>query len=392
MIHFNFPSVVMTVLVCNLLLILISLFFNKAELLIKIGYKAMVVACVVTLARLLLPCELPFTRSVILPAAISDVISLFRFRHETGLGISISFIDVLLVAWLAGSILFLCRLIWTQGKLRAVVRFNSSDVTGQEPYTSILRALCSEEECGRFQLYLSPFGGTPMIIGLRKPIILLPQITESTEQDLMYALRHELYHYRHHDLWLKFFVGCLAAVYWWNPFCCRLLTKQIGALLEIRVDAAIVSEGDEVASGYISALIHYQQCAKEHNTLSSQFMGLTFQGDSSLARRIHMMQNRNHKPNYLISAALLLLVFGMYIGSYLVVFESSSYGRDIKESKTYILPENTDNYAIPNADGTYTVYILDGKCIEIVDSLECYYGIKVYSSKEEHDETVQKDQ
>lgn len=391
MIHFSFSSVLMTVVVSNLLLILISLFFRNEELLAKIGYKVMAVFCVVTLARLLFPYELPFTKTMAFPTLISDAISLLRFQHEIIPGFPLSISNVFCVVWFVGGMFFLFNQIRDQLKLRTAVMGISKNVTGKEPYASILRALCPEKTYRRLRLRTSGLIGSPMIIGLRKPIILLPEGMTPSDTDLLFALRHELYHYQHHDLWLKFFVSCLSTFYWWNPFC-RRLNKQVGALMEMRVDASIAAEGDEAIAEYVTALIHYLENVKNHIDPSSHTMGLTFSKKSSLMRRVQMMQSQKSKPNYLISVALLLLVFGMYIGSYLIIFENSSYARDIKESGNYILPENADYYAVPNADGTYTVYILNGRYSEIVDSLDYYPNIVVYSSKEEYDETVQKNQ
>ena len=389
--HFSFSSVLMTLLASNLLLIPISLLFRNEKLLAEIGYKVMIVFCIVTLVRLLFPCELPFTRTVILPALFSDALSLLRHRHEIIPGFQVSISDVLCVGWFAISIFFLISYVWRQIKLRALVLRNGRDVTREDPYAAILGALCSEKERRHLRLRLFPFAQTPMITGLRKPIILLPQNTTPAAKDLLFALRHELYHYRHHDLGLKFLVGCVSAFYWWNPFC-HILSRQVDTLQDMQVDASIVADGDEAATGYMSTIMYYLKHSKDSGDYLSQSEEPAFDGKNILTRRIHMMQRPKTKPNYLVSVALLLLVFGMYIGSYLIVFENYSNMPEITESESYIVPEGPNSYAIPNADGTYTVYLFDGRCTEIVDSLEYYPDIVIYSSKEEHDETVQENQ
>ncbi|MDE5950737.1 MAG: M56 family metallopeptidase [Acetatifactor sp.] len=389
--YFSFSSVLMTLLASNLLLIPISLLFRNEKLLAEIGYKVMTVFCIVTLVRLLFPCELPFTKTVILPALVSDAISLLRHEHDFVAGLHISIVTFLCMGWFVISIFFLISYALRQKKLRALVLRNGRDVTGKDPYAAILRALCSEKERRHLRLRLFPFTETTMITGLRKPIILLPKDMAPTKRNLLFSLRHELYHYRHHHLWLKFLVGCVSAFYWWNPFC-HILSRQVDALQEMQVDASIVADGDEAATGYMSTIMYYLKNSKSGGDYFSQSGEPIFDGKNILTRRIHMMQRPQTKPNYLVSVALLLLVFGMYIGSYLIVFENYSYMPEITESESYVVPESTNTYAIPNADGTYTVYLFDGRCTEIVDSLEYYPDIIVYSSKEEHDETVQKDQ
>lgn len=388
MIYFSFSSVLTAVFVSGLLLALISLLFRSEETLVKIGYKVMAVFCIVIFVRLLFPYELPFTKTVLFPASISNPISLLRHRHEIIPGFAVSVSDVLLVVWLAGSIVSFAALFIQHRKLRTIILSNSKDVTGKEPYASILDQLCPDKARKGLCLRTSVFVDSPMILGLRKTIILLPQESAPTDENLLYALRHELQHYRYHDLWLRSLIRGLSAFYWWIPFC-HTLNSQVGTLLEIRVDAAIVSDGDEATAKYISTLLHYVQNTKEH---MNPYMGLTLNKKSSLEYRIHMIHNRNKKPNMLISGALLLLVFGLYFGSYLFVFENSSYDDSITKSENYIHLDANNSYAISNVDGSYTIYIYDGQYTEIVDSLEYYPDIIVYSSKEEHDETFQENQ
>lgn len=389
--YFSFSSVLMTLLASNLLLIPISLLFRNEKLLAEIGYKVMTVFCIATLVRLLFPCELPFTRTVILPTPVSNAISLLRHKHEFILGLQISIVTFLCVVWFVISALFMISFVFRQIKLRILAMRYGKDVTEKDPYAAILRALCSEKERRHLRLRLFPFTKIPMIIGLRKPIILLPQNMVLADKDLRYALQHELCHYRHHDLWLKYLVCCVSAFYWWNPFC-HILRRQVDALQEMQVDASIVADGDEDATGYMSTIMYYLKNSNGSDNYLSQTEKPALDGKSILSRRIHMMQRPQTKPNYLLSVALLLLTLGMYIGSYLIIFENYSYIPEITESRSYVAPEIINTYAIPNADGTYTVYLFDGRCTEIVDSLEYYPDIIVYSSKEEHDETVQKDQ
>lgn len=390
---FSFSSVLMTIFASNVLLVLIALVFRNEKLLAGIGCKVMAVFCVITLARLLFPYELPFAKTVILPAMMSEVLSVLRHQYELVPGLLISVANVLFILWFAGSLFFMCTAAWKHLKLRKLIRRNSKDVTKLDPYNSMLESIGPEKERGRLRLLLSPFADSPMIIGLFNPVILLPQNANWTGDGLLLAIRHEFYHYRHHDLWLKFLTSCIAMVYWWNPFC-RILDRRVGTLLEIRVDTSIISDGRDTAIEYVATLLDHMKSGGDHDDFPSQFMGLTFNNEDGLQHRIHMMSNRNVKPNYLISVAWLLLAFGLYVGSYLVIFENASFRQLAAESENYILPEDSDNngYAIQNADGTYTIYLFDSRYVEIIDSLEFYPDVVVYSSKEEYDEAVQESQ
>lgn len=62
----------------------------------------------------------------------------------------------------------------------------------------------------------------PMLAGLFRPAILLPQGNVSGEE-LGFSLLHELTHYRRRDIWLKTLVMWVNALYWFNPLAWYML-------------------------------------------------------------------------------------------------------------------------------------------------------------------------
>ena len=56
----------------------------------------------------------------------------------------------------------------------------------------------------------------PMVVGLLRPRILLPERDLSPEQ-WEGVLTHELVHWRRHDLWIKWLAVLVRAVHWFNP-------------------------------------------------------------------------------------------------------------------------------------------------------------------------------
>ena len=388
MIHFSFSSVLMTFLVSNLLLVVISLLFRNENILAKLGFRLTAIFCIITLIRLLLPLELPFTKTVILPKALSEVLFAIRHRYNVFPWLRISVWDIFRLVWLVESIRRLIILFYSHWKVRMLIRGNSKDITKQEPYASILMDLCTENQRKRIRMRTTKFVNVPMITGLRNALILLPADIDSSDEDVMFALRHEVYHYVHHDLWLKFAVNCLSAIYWWNPFT-HLLSKQIGILLEMRVDNSIVSEGEESTIRYLSSMLHYMEGDPERDDVSAQYMGMALKKKSNLLRRLHMIQNREQKRSHLLSAAMLLIVGSIYIGSYLFILENSTFEQGITESDRYTTPRDDDIFAIQNDDSTYTIYLPSLGINEVVDSLELYPQIKIYSNKEEYNEKIQ---
>lgn len=388
MIHFSFSSVLMTVFVSNLLLIAIYLLFRNEDILARIGFRLTAMFCIITLIRFLFPFELPFTKTLPLPVTISDILIVLRHPYDIFPWLQVSVWNIFCLIWLVGSIYKLSSLFHSYWKMRRLIHGNCKDVTEQEPYASILIELCTERQRRGVRLCTTKFVSAPMVMGLCNTLILLPADIDTSDVDVMFALRHEVYHYVHHDLWLKFAVNCLVAAYWWNPFT-HLLSKQIGVLLEMRVDDSIISESEDAAIGYITSMIHYMGGELEPDDLSAQYMGMALKKKSNLSRRFYMMQCREQKRDYLLSTVMLLIVTSIYIGSYLVIYENSSYEQEINVSDAYVVPGNDDCFAIQNDDGTYTIYIPSLGIAEVFDSLENHNGIKVYSSKEEYNEAIQ---
>ena len=134
-------------------------------------------------------------------------------------------------------------------------------------------------------------------------------------------------------------------------------------------------------------MVHYMGGDPDRDDTSSRYSGLAFEKKSSLSRRFHMIENREQKHNYLLSTVMLLIMVSLYIGSYVFIFENSTYGQEICESNTYVVPSEEDCFAIQNGDSTYTIYFPSWEYSETTDSLEYYPKIKVYSNKEEYNET-----
>ena len=83
---------------------------------------------------------------------------------------------------------------------------------------------------------------SPMLTGFKKPVIVLPERIYG-EQELLLILRHELMHYKHHDLWYKLILLAANAVHWFNPLV-YLMLRQAGRDVEQVCDDAVTAGQD----------------------------------------------------------------------------------------------------------------------------------------------------
>ena len=83
---------------------------------------------------------------------------------------------------------------------------------------------------------------SPMLVGFVKPVIVLPERIYG-EQELLLILRHELMHYKHHDLWYKLILLAANAVHWFNPLV-YLMLRQAGRDVEQVCDDNVTAGQD----------------------------------------------------------------------------------------------------------------------------------------------------
>lgn len=102
----------------------------------------------------------------------------------------------------------------------------------------------------RVEACRSPLAQTPMLVGLLRPRILLPETAITTLQ-LECILRHELTHLRRRDLLYKWFTVAVTSFHWFNPFM-PWLRREIDRCCELSCDEGVIrtmTEGQKQAYG-----------------------------------------------------------------------------------------------------------------------------------------------
>ena len=93
---------------------------------------------------------------------------------------------------------------------------------------------------GKLRLLSNNIIKTPMLAGLFKTFLILPEV-EMSERELKVILKHELTHFKRHDLWVKSLTLVANAIHWFNPAAYRL-TKNIDTFCELSCDEQVVSD------------------------------------------------------------------------------------------------------------------------------------------------------
>ncbi len=175
--------------------------------------------------------------------------------------------DILWFLWLTGALLLLMRRITAYQSFVKYVRAGRreiSDIHLLETFSEIksrLRiAYCVE-------LYENPQVSTPMLMGLRKPCIVLPT-TSLTEEEFSCTVRHELIHCKRLDLLYKWLMQITLCLHWFNPLV-WLMEKRLEHACELSCDEALISMLDDSGRRvYGDTLLHAAKtgCGCRHTT------------------------------------------------------------------------------------------------------------------------------
>lgn len=147
---------------------------------------------------------------------------------------------------------------------------------------------------------------SPFMTGVFRPMLILPK-TELSGEQLDNILRHEMTHFKRHDILYKWFAEFVKCIHWFNPIS-WYVSKQIASECEISCDMAVTKNmtGSEEMS-YVSTILSLLPTGK------SKQLPLTTQMASSkkfLKRRFIMIKNKKTTSRFMsvLSAVIAVIM------------------------------------------------------------------------------------
>lgn len=385
MLNYSFSTVLMAVLTSTLLILMTALCLRCRGMLRAIGSRLIIALLLLAMFRLFFPFELPFCRNINLSRIPSIIVTTIVHPYFFLGKVEISIWFCLQCVWVGGMVVSLRNLYRTCNHIHRHVLRYGRNISAKEPYRSVFQEVCRKREAD-MPILLVPGLDAPRQDRILHPRILLPREMKFSENQLRYIFRHELAHVRHHDVLIKLLVNLLAVVYWWNPLM-RFLRRELDIILEIHVDARVLSGGDRNArSDYVDTLMDIAVQAQALMIAQNEFNGqvssnpMAFGGMGDLEGRLAMMYE-NRRSSRPLALLLLTLTLTIYTLSYAFILEaysqpSATYwpagvqGMNPREIKVQ------EMYAVAADGGGYDIYVND--CLmEHVDSLEHYSLIPV---------------
>ena len=382
MIDFSISSVNMAILVSNLFIIFLVLIFRNRKFMFRLGLPLLVGFVILICVRMIFPVELlPISHNVYLPDLLTTIVGetrRVRFFHDTA-----SWWNILEIIWGCGILYSLfkyikrnydfskiCEEIMLLFYLNPVYKCRLSLRSGLKLPKNV---------CKKSQLLALPLLKSPVIWGIRIPCILIPSTLELSETEWRYVLLHEVNHYLHKDLYIKFLLHIICMIYWWNPFC-KFLKNDTDTILEMRIDQTLANNLAHTAE-YLSCLLKTASYQIE-NPISIPDSSINF-CDSVLARRFETLtQTKNKSTSPLAVIVFLSISFFIYVTSYFITFEANYFPPDMF-TDDMIIPTQSNCFLIERPDGQYDFYLL-GEYIEVYpDKKYCISRIHTYKNIEE---------
>ena len=242
-------------------------------------------------------------------AVLSTPISFFTDYFDEHL-------PLIICMWLAGLAFFILRLLGGLAYVQHLRHYRVSPMPLQwnEKLTELTKRLGLAKPVGLLE---SASVSVPMVIGVLKPIILLPAgvLTMLTPAQLEAVIAHELAHIYRRDYLLNIIQSILEAIYYFNP-AVWWISAYIRIERENCCDDIAVELCDDSLS-YARALLTLEESVQYSPRLA---MALANKGKGKLLFRIRRILNQPQKNSFIMekfaaSAILLLALFLLSFGA-----------------------------------------------------------------------------
>lgn len=290
-------------------------------------------------SRLFLPLDFNFTKGIPIAGWFSDIFEIL-FIHKIHFIISapVGYILIGFVTLISVYKLIQCGLIYH--------RESSLWITNLYPDIAQINAVNQQLREKRFSVpnctvLVCADASVPMVFGIRKPQIILPDIHYS-QQELYYILLHEYSHINNKDLLKKLGVEVSLQIFWWLPLS-KFIKNDLEQSMEINCDQSVLDFcSNEERISYTKTLIKILKCAKLPSTRLPEKQVMHFAVVDHYHDTIERFQiiAGTDKPSgkvFLPVMAILLIFIASYLAAPIPSYESPP----LPPGQYYLTPENS---------------------------------------------------
>lgn len=211
-------------------------------------------------------------------------------------------VNILILGWMAGAILMAVYLSGAYGVFNYKVKKLS--VCRNLEILKLFEEVKSEVGLKGNRISLRSGGTTPMLQGILKPTILIPE--GYSKEELRHILIHEFCHYKHRDILVNMICCAFLCIYWFNPvmwLCFYMVRRDIEILCDERV-IEITGERKEYAKTLLQTALKRNQFLFATTSMQN--------GEKEVSKRIkHIAYFKKPKLWISVLAIMVVLVTGL---------------------------------------------------------------------------------
>lgn len=358
-------SFMMCILWFSIYIIIINKIRKKNNFIMSFSIFPLLFLSTLSILRLIINYEYPYA-TIIHSKTIMNPLYTF-LRAELAFGLQV--MGFLLIIWISGSVILLMRTIIFEYKYRKYLSLISRYETDAE--VRILEELLVQNEMnGSISLVKSDFIDNPMLFGLIKPTIYIPNI-EFSDSELRYIISHELTHCKNRDILKKYFIHVMKIVFWWNPFM-HLFARDFSQILEVDCDLSTVRNYDaEDKANYLRTISKVVEFSIRNGVTAKHIPAASYfsmsNDASELKQRyrlvLHFKEDRVRYRFFNILICIIGLV--SFIASYFVVIQPHYSPPE----GIYLEKSGPVNLILRDGNGNYSI-IKEGRIIKTIDDID----------------------
>ena len=226
---------------------------------------------------------------------------------------TVTALDIIAVVWCLGGIAFISAHMLSYLHYRKRLMRQGMPIEDEE-IAGLLSELKNELGIkGGISLWKYSRAASPMLMGFFKPVIVLPK-EDYSRDELFFILKHELVHYKRHDIWLKLLLVVAKGIHWFNPVV-WMMQREAVIDMEMSCDERVIKNADYVVkkahTETLLSTIHRQYAGQ--TLLSTQFKG----GKQIMKKRFKNILSGGKKRNGLLlftGIAVMTMGLGMLVG------------------------------------------------------------------------------
>lgn len=279
--------------------------------------------------------------------------------------------DMILYIWIIGAITLLSLKVIPYISFKSSI-LRDSTIVEKEDIVNLFNK-CKEELNINInvQLRTCSIVGSPMLIGIFDPIVLISNIDEDHKRLKMIFL-HELNHYKRKDIIIKSFSLIVNAIHWFNPLIFILL-REIDKYCEYSIDEMVVEKMDiNDRKYYGETILNIASSSRFNKSSLTTAMGSSGkQLKTRLENMIYSFKLTRKRQLISLCTAILILISGITVACSILpdnnLEENDSLVVYIKEdglyysylnggNETKIHDGNSFEYPLVSAGGNYIAY------------------------------------